>query len=91
MFPYILTYAASCFFLYIGVKCKRSSKTLNYIFVGIALLLPALLAGMRDSSVGTDTVAYIRYFEYVKDNGNHVHNFKYFDLERHGTILLVVL
>ena len=91
MFPYILTYAASCFFLYIGVKCKRSSKTLNYIFVGIALLLPALLAGMRDSSVGTDTVAYIRYFEYVKDNGNHVHNFKYFDLERGFGVFLYLL
>ena len=90
MFPYILTYATSCFFLYIGVKCK-SSKWLNRILISIALLLPALLAGMRDSSVGTDTANYIRYFEYVKNAGSHVQNFKYLDLERGFGVFLYLI
>lgn len=90
MFPYILTYATSCFFLYIGLRYK-SNKVLNCIFIGIALLLPALLAGMRDSSVGTDTSHYIRYFEYVKDTGSRVQNFKYLDLERGFGVFLYLI
>ena len=62
MFPYILTYTASCVFLYIGLKCK-SNKVLYRVLIGIALLLPALLAGLRDSSVGTDTKSYIQIFK----------------------------
>ena len=48
------------------MECKRSSKVLNCIFIGIALLLPALLAGLRNSSVGTDTINYVNMFESAK-------------------------
>ena len=35
------------------------------VFGCVAILLPSLLAGMRDFSIGTDTAAYVRIYEKI--------------------------
>lgn len=65
MFPYIFTYSISCFVLYIGLKIKKNSP-IRVLLIFIALLFPALLAGLRDGSVGTDTLTLEHFFEYCK-------------------------
>ena len=67
MFPYIFTYSISCFVLYIGLKIKKNSP-MRVLLIFIALLFPAFLAGLRDGSVGADTLTLEHFFEYCKAN-----------------------
>lgn len=76
---YLIVFAASCglmqlsehirnrnkadFFLF---QEKKKSKPICIILTILALLLPAILAGLRDSSIGTDVELYGNYwFEYA--------------------------
>lgn len=47
---------SSCFFLYLSDK-KKYKKT-RTIFVIIALLIPSVIAGIRDYTIGTDVLLY---------------------------------
>ena len=60
MLPYILVFTLSCFTLSIGVRLRN--RIFRNILIVIAVLLPVLLAGFRDSSVGTDALTYARLF-----------------------------
>ena len=53
--------------LYIGLKIKKNNP-MRVLLIFIALLFPAFLAGLRDGSVGTDTLTLERFFEYCKEN-----------------------
>jgi hypothetical protein len=56
MFPYLLVFALSLLSLYLA---KLSTNAVfKYFFDVIAILLPSLLAGLRDPSIGTDTGGY---------------------------------
>ena len=57
MLPYLLTFITSILLISIGLKFK--SRIVKYIFVFIGLMLPCILAGYRDISIGTDTRGYI--------------------------------
>ena len=72
---YIFVFLASCFFLMIadniekkkikvlGISLVKSKQSiLYYICIAIGLVLPALLAGLRDSSIGTDVEVYGDYW-----------------------------
>ena len=62
MIPYLLIFSLSIYFTFLANKTPRSSG-LFYIYSICAILLPSLLAGFRDLSIGTDTVNYLYYFE----------------------------
>lgn len=63
---YIITFLISLFLMFLSIKClnlekiKRSAllKIIYYLLVFTAILLPSLLAGCRDYSIGTDVLIY---------------------------------
>ena len=57
MSPYIITFILSLFFSKIAERSKN--KVLFYIFSIVSILLPALLAGFRDDTIGTDINVYV--------------------------------
>ena len=54
MLPYFITFALSVFLFFLG----KEIKLLRGIFYFLALVPPVLLAGLRDTSIGTDTSLY---------------------------------
>lgn len=58
MFYYLICFAFSSFFFWLGERVKHEHIELKIIIYGLALLLPAILAGIRDLSVGTDVLVY---------------------------------
>ena len=60
MIPYFSFFACSLLILYFS--CKFKSAIVQWIIILIALSLPAVLAGWRDFSIGTDTETYIGYW-----------------------------
>ncbi len=58
---YIACFAISVLCAYLDTRDKK--KKLIGIFGWLAILLPAVLAGLRDVSVGTDTAAYVNHFK----------------------------
>jgi len=56
---YLACYISSCFFAYIDFRYGKSSKTASFILSAFAVVIPCLVAGMRDPSIGTDVQVYI--------------------------------
>jgi hypothetical protein len=56
MFPYLLVFALSLLSLYLSQLATK--VVFRYLFNVIAILLPVLLAGLRDPTIGTDTGSY---------------------------------
>jgi hypothetical protein len=56
MFPYLIVFAISLLSFYLASQAKN--KVIINILYFIAILLPVLLAGLRDSTIGTDTGSY---------------------------------
>ena len=60
MLPYLFVFAISIFSTYLAQLCyNRNNKFLFVLFSAVAILTPALLAGFRDSGIGTDTEIYV--------------------------------
>lgn len=73
MIPYILMFIASLVFVGIGLKNKE--KLAGKILVTIGLLLPCILAGLRDVSIGTDTGGYIHNLYQLSKSSNSLFDF----------------
>jgi hypothetical protein len=59
MIYYLICFASSLFLLWFGQKLKHGQcELLRWVIYGIALLIPATLAGVRDWSVGADIMHY---------------------------------
>lgn len=64
MLIYLLVFLVSTLLIYIANKINDSvgmrigRKILYYVIVGVALLIPSILAGVRDFSIGTDVLVY---------------------------------
>lgn len=57
---------STIFFVLSGYYEKRGNKTITWLFAAIGILIPCIIAGARDESIGTDTKAYgVRYFYYA--------------------------
>lgn len=59
MIIYILVYFFSILFLVGSAKIYKKNKALACLFFIISVLIPCILAALRDISVGTDTKGYI--------------------------------
>jgi len=59
MLHYLICFSASLFLLWFGQKIRPGQcEPFRWLVYGIALLIPATLAGVRDWSIGTDTLGY---------------------------------
>jgi hypothetical protein len=59
MLPYLICFSASSFLLWFGQNIRHGqSELFRWFIYGIALLIPVVLAGVRDLSVGTDVLFY---------------------------------
>lgn len=59
---YIITFILSILFASIGTKEKRNNPFLYYALLFISIIIPALVAGYREESIGTDTSNYLGIF-----------------------------
>ncbi|WP_312195414.1 EpsG family protein [Epilithonimonas vandammei] len=60
MLPYLIVFFLSILFTYLAQESdKHNKKLFFFVFSAFAILLPSLLAGFRDSGVGTDTEIYV--------------------------------
>ena len=66
---YLLCFAFSIFFCYLGYK-NENKKISNRIFSILAILIPAILAGLRDTSIGTDVEVYLTVAHKLAQNYN---------------------
>lgn len=57
MMPYILIFVLSCLNFRLAYLLRKY-KTIKILFVLIGLLLPCVLAGARDNTIGTDVLVY---------------------------------
>ena len=57
---YIATFVSSSLFLYFSSRVK--TKRIRSLFAIIALLIPAILAGLRASTIGTDVRVYVVFY-----------------------------
>ena len=57
MIPYVICTALSCFFIRVGTRESKRTKKIN-IRVILAIIIPSILAGARDISVGIDISVY---------------------------------
>lgn len=57
MVPYILMFGLSCLNFRLAYLLRKY-KTIKILFVLIGLLLPCILAGARDNTIGTDMLVY---------------------------------
>ena len=55
---YIFSFTVSCLFLSCSEKKWCKNKLFGYILILLALLIPSVLAGLRDFSIGTDVELY---------------------------------
>ena len=55
---YIIVFLFTTFFTYVAQRTV-SQKVFFYFFSALAVLFPAMLAGFRDSGIGTDTLIYV--------------------------------
>lgn len=68
MLIYLLVFILSIFF--INLADKSSNTLFRYFFCFLAIFLPAILAGLRSHSIGTDTENYLLIFESSKSYNN---------------------
>lgn len=64
MIIYIITFAVSCLFTYIAEKYITKSKKIFVLLSLFAILLPSIIAGVRDITIGYDVGLYgVNYFQ----------------------------
>lgn len=68
MLIYLFVFSASCFFIYIAENLKGNIK---YFLYFLSILIPSLLAGMRDLTIGTDVLNYAYPIHVVACNSNN--------------------
>lgn len=57
--PYIISFLFSVIFAKFSENCRHKSKVFFCFFAVVSIMIPTLLAGLRDISVGTDVMSYI--------------------------------
>lgn len=72
MAPYIITFFISGVLMTLGTRTlKNQTKLIRYFIVFLAILVPSILAGLRDFSVGTDVLVYGNpWFNYARNYAN---------------------
>lgn len=69
---YLIVFFSSFLFIKLGNRIEKNKKrVIALIFYGIGLLIPAILAGIRDYTIGTDVMVYGNaWFDRAVDSSN---------------------
>jgi hypothetical protein len=72
MYIYLVAFTISTFLIYVSERPKKSvNKKITKFLLALGLLIPAILAGIRDSSIGTDVEVYaIFYYQQAINSSN---------------------
>lgn len=62
MLPYIITFAVSLTLIWLSQITKKKNKIISGILLVLGLVVPCLLAALRDEKIGTDTLVYQKPF-----------------------------
>lgn len=73
MIAYLIMFALSLSLIWIGIK--SNNKIIKIILIAAGLLLPCIMAGMRDISIGTDTKGYIHNLYSLSKESKSIFNF----------------
>lgn len=85
---YALTFTSSILMFYFALNFRESNKKLFKILSFIAIMIPCLIAGLRDYSIGTDVNLYVNplfnvslyfnnFFDYINSTGSEVNDIGY--------------
>ena len=78
MVPYVLMFGLSCLNFRLAYLLRKY-KTIKIMFVLIGLLLPCVLAGARDNTIGTDVLVYGDAYLNYAQRYNSLSSFMNFD------------
>lgn len=85
MFPYLVTFIFSLLFFEIGVRRLDDDEVIlpiPYLWIGLSMILPVLLAAMRSENIGDDVPFYvIPTFDEVIDSENLFDAFDSLEIE----------
>lgn len=71
MIIYVISFAVSCFIIYLAEKNK--DKTLSTILLWLAILVTAVVAGLRADTIGTDIRTYVEpMYSLAKQSNSYV-------------------
>ena len=71
MIVYVLCILLVYILTTIFMKTNRKSSKFSFLFLILAVLIPSILAGMRDLSVGTDVNVYVaKYYEFARHSNS---------------------
>ena len=89
---YICTFAITLLMAYINEKNlmkKKANKVIHYMTALLIICVPATIAGMRDLSVGTDTMLYAKpVFEYACNSKDLIQMFYRFPQIEYGFLIV---
>ena len=95
MLVYLATFMVSGILAALGSRFRRSGESnhLSYAFFALAVLLPSILAGCRDYSIGTDTNGYVRHLFATALNSRDIGQYITEQIDRYelGYLLLTFL
>ncbi len=85
---YLITFFSTLLFISIALKFRFTSKKTFIIFSIMGLIIPCILAGLRDYTIGTDVKVYVeplyrvsKHFDnfkaYINGTGSDVHDYGY--------------
>lgn len=67
---YYLVFAFSSFFIFLASLFQRKNKFLMLFLILVSIVILASMAGLRDYSIGTDTLNYNNYYNYAQISEN---------------------
>lgn len=90
---YIVIILLTTFFFYLAVNLKfskaKNAKLLFFVFVALTVLIPSIVAGVRDLSIGTDTRGYLLADFNISNNVSSIRDAAKLSNEELGFISLV--
>lgn len=57
---YLACYLSSCLFAYLNFRTKKINGIVSSVLMAIAILIPCVIAGIRDFHIGTDVNVYVK-------------------------------
>lgn len=76
MVIYLLTFIISCLFIYIAEGVSNRSIIFGRFFLFLAILIPSILAGIRNLTIGTDVLNYVAPIYDAANSANSFYTFQ---------------
>ena len=67
---YYLVFITSALFIFLATLVQRKNRILTFFLIFLAIIILAILASLRDYSVGTDTINYNNFYYFAEVSSN---------------------